>query len=114
MISTSPNKSCELDPIPTSLLKSFIEEVVHPICDVINESMQTGVFPEIFKTGIVTPLLKKTGLDPDNLKNYRPVSNLLFLSKVLERVVLRQVMAHMPKHDLLEPFQSAYRKGHST
>ena len=60
------------------------------------------------------PLLKKPGLDPENLKNYRPVSNLPFLSKVLEKVVLQQLLDHLESNNLLEPFQSAYRKGHCT
>ena len=114
MILSSPNKSCDLDPIPTGLLKACLEEIAQPICYLVNNSLRTGVFPEIFKTAIVTPLLKKTGLDTDNLRNYRPVSNLLFISKLLERVVLKQVRAHMLNHNLLEPFQSAYRQGHST
>ena len=60
------------------------------------------------------PLLKKSNLDPELLKNYRQVSNLPFLSKVLEHVVLTQLMTHLETHNLLEPFQSAYRKCHST
>ena len=58
--------------------------------------------------------LKKSNLDPELLKNYRPVSNLPFLSKVLERVVFTQLKTHLETHNLLEPFQSAYRKCHST
>ena len=58
--------------------------------------------------------LKKSNLDPENLKNYRPVSNLPFLSKLLERIVLSQLLHHLKTNHLLEPFQSAYRKSHST
>ena len=61
-----------------------------------------------FKQAIVKPLLKKAGLDENNFKKYRPVSNLLFLSKVLERIVLKQLLHHLDAHSLLEPFQSAY------
>ena len=67
-----------------------------------------------FKHAIVTPLLKKSNLDPNVLKHYRPVSNLPFLSKILERVVLRQLLDHLAQGDMLEPFQSAYRVFHST
>ena len=63
---------------------------------------------------MVTPLLKKASLDPDVPINYRPVSNLCFISKILENVVLRLLDDHKTVHDLYEPFQSAYRSGHST
>ena len=53
-------------------------------------------------------------LDPNCLRNYRPISNLPFLLKVLERIVLKQFLQHLEFHSLLEPFQSAYRKCHST
>ena len=59
------------------------------------------------------PLLKKTTLDPNILKNYRPVSNLPYLSKVLERVVAAQIQRYMDDNDLHNPFQSAYRPRHS-
>ena len=52
--------------------------------------------------------------DPNCLSNYRPVSNLPFLSKVLERIALKQFLQHLESHSLPEPFQSAYRKCHST
>ena len=57
---------------------------------------------------------KKITLDPDILKNYRPVSNLTFISKLIEKVVAKQIISHLTKHDLLEKFQSAYRPLHST
>ena len=62
----------------------------------------------------MTPLLKKTGLDQNDLKNFRPVSNLPFISKILEKVVLRQLQKHLNENNLLEQHQSAYRKNHST
>ena len=58
--------------------------------------------------------LPKMSLDPDDLKNYRPVSNLFFLSKVLERIVLSQLNEHLNHNNLLSPLQSAYRPSHST
>ena len=58
--------------------------------------------------------LKKASLDPNCLKHYRPVSSLPFLSKVLGRIVLKQFLQHLQSHRLLDPFQSAYRKCHST
>ncbi|WP_419629894.1 RNA-directed DNA polymerase, partial [Thiolapillus sp.] len=60
------------------------------------------------------PLLKKASLDPNNLKNFRPVSNLSFMSKVTEKVVLQQLLAYLTEHKLICPSQSAYRPHHST
>ena len=80
----------------------------------VNHSLLTGEFPLIFKTVIVKPLLKKTSLDSEDLKNYRPISNLSFMSKVLEKVVLSQILQHINSNNLLSDFQSAYRPHHST
>ena len=79
-----------------------------------HKSLSCSVVPQCFKHALVKPLLKKANLDPNCLSNYRPVSNLPFLSKVLERIVLKQFLQHLESHSLLEPFQSAYRKCHST
>jgi len=62
----------------------------------------------------VKHILKKPGLDANDLRNFRPVSNLPFVSKILERVVLLQLQSHLCANSLLEIRQSAYRKYHST
>ena len=66
------------------------------------------------KKALVTPLLKKPTLDCETLKNYRPVSNLSFVSKLTERVVSQQLSEHMDQNKLHAPVQSAYRPLHST
>src|SRR5277367_3692247 len=81
------NATCELDPIPTSLLKSCIDTLAEPITTLINLSLSEGAFPTIFKTAVVKPLLKKHSLPRDDLSSYRPISNLNFVSKVLERII---------------------------
>ena len=63
---------------------------------------------------MIPPILKKQGLDADSMKSYRPVSNIPFLAKVMERVVASRLTNHLTEHGLHDPFQSAYRKGHST
>ena len=114
LISSSPSKSCVLDPIPTYLLKECLDTLLPTITHLINLSLQSCTVPDCFKTAAVTPLLKKASLDPNCLQNYRPVSNLPFLSKILEKVVLEQINNHKTANDLNEKFQSAYRKYHST
>ena len=91
VINGSPTKSCELDPIPTKLLKDCADTILPISTRIINLSLSSGNVPPSFKTALVRPLLKKPSLDHNILKNYRPVSNLTFLSKVLERIVLARI-----------------------
>ena len=114
IIMSSPHKTCSLDPIPTPLLVTHLDSLIEFITSVINESLQTGVVPSIFKHALVIPLLKKLNLSPEELKNFRPVSNLPFLSKVLEKVVLVQLKTHLIENSLYELYQSAYRQFHNT
>ena len=109
-----PTKNCSLGPISTVLLKQCLPGLVPTIACIVNKSLSTGTVPLIFKQAIVKPLLKRPGLDPNILKHYRPVSNLPFLSKVLERVVLGQLQEHLSCNQLPDVNQSACRKGHST
>ena len=108
LVSRMHKTSCELDSIPASLFNDCIDELIPVITMVINTSLATGIVPLSMKHALVKPLLKKPKLDPECLKNYRPVSNLPFLSKVLERIMLEQLLTNLEQHDLLEQFQSAY------
>ena len=101
-------------PIPTSLMKQCLNDVVPLATVIINISLSTGSVPKQLKQPVVIPLLKKPGLDTNDLKHFRPVANLPFLSKVLEKIVLRQFQKHLSDNSLLEMHQSAYRKDHST
>ena len=78
--------------------------------------MQAGIFPSSHKHAFVLPRIKKTTLDPDSQRcSYRPISNLSFISKVVERVVARRLMSHITTHSLLPSRQSAaYRRFHYT
>ena len=114
IIIASPTKSCPLDPMPTHLLKRVAGVLAPSLSLIVNLSLNNGVFPEAFKLAHVIPLLKKPSLDPDTLSNYRPVSNLVFISKLLERVVALRMNEFLSLFELLPPFQSAYRSYHST
>ncbi len=115
LISSSSSSTCSLDPIPTKLVKSECLEVLLPIITkLIDKSLQRGEFPTDYKIAHVCPLLKKSSLDRNELKNYRPVSNLSFISKLIEKAVASQLNQHLAENNLMEEFQSAYRKGHST
>ena len=114
IIISSPPKSCCLDPIPTPLLMKHLDSTVGTITSIINESLSSGSMPDSFKHAGVRPLLKKQNMPSNELKNYRPVSNLPFLSKILEKVVLSQLEVHFLKYNLLDSHQSAYREFHNT
>ena len=103
-----------LDPIPTHLLKANLSSLVPVIADIVNVSIATGVFPSAFKKALVTPLLKKTTLDANDVKNYRPVSNLCCVFKIVEKVVALRFSKHLSDKDLYEQMQSAYRPNHNT
>jgi len=107
------DKTCPLDPVPTKLLKQC--QVLMPFLTVfINLSLRTGTVPDRLKLAIIVPLLKKLLLDPEILSNFRPVSKLSFISKLIEKVVHLQFTSHLITNKLLDKFQSAYKDGHST
>ncbi|XP_078363787.1 uncharacterized protein LOC144648005 [Oculina patagonica] len=113
LITASTKKSCPLDPIPTKLLTECIDVLLPPITKIINHSLDSGYFPRTWKCALVRPLLKKDGLPPV-FKNYRPVSNLAFISKLVETVVAKQLQYYLNCNNLFPVFQSAYRQNHST
>lgn len=110
-ILSSTKKSCPLDPIPTTLLVKHLDELLPSVTRIINLSLDTGYFPDQWKLALVRPLLKKDGLEPV-LKNYRPVSNLQYISRLVETVVARQLQKSLK--NLFPVYQSAYRHHHST
>ena len=112
-ILNSAPKSCELDPISSKLLIEYIDSILPSLTDLFNSSLASGIFPQCFKSDLVTPILKKRCLDHNDL-NYRPVSNLCFIAKILEKLVLSQVSSDLNSHNLFNTCQSAYRPGHST
>ena len=107
------NKTCKLDHIPTQVLKRILLIMLGTITDIVNISLSTGSFACNCKMAIVKPLLKKPGLDLEK-KNYRPVSNLSFLSKLVEQCMVKQLLQHCEYNHLILDFQSAYRANYST
>ena len=114
LISSSENKQCLLDSIPTFLLKLCFNELGPIITNLVNLSLSEGIFPSSFKQALVQPLLKKPSLSTDDLNNFRPISNLNFISKILEKVVASRIQSHLSSNSLSSSFQSAYRIFHST
>ena len=96
----SASKSCDLDLIPMNILKALLDILIKPLTTIINLFLESGTFPLSFKEAHVTPLLKKSNLPVNNLKNYRPVSNLSFISKIIEKVVSNRLQAHINSNKL--------------
>jgi hypothetical protein len=113
IIKDSKPTTCLSDPIPSTLVKDNISLLLPLITRIVNNSLNLGMFSLHWKTAYVSPLLKKEGL-PNICKNYRPVSNVAFLSKIVEKCALKQFRAHMDKYELLPSYQSAYRTHYST
>ena len=114
LILKSAPKTCQLDPIPTRLLVECLDTPLPSLTALVNSSLSSGIFPEVFKTALDTQLLKKKSLAQNELKNYRPVSSLSFVCKIIEKLVLSQLSDHLSANNLYNRFQSAYRPGHST
>ncbi|XP_058023921.1 uncharacterized protein LOC131190598, partial [Ahaetulla prasina] len=106
--------TCLLDPCPSWLVLATREVTRGWLQGIINASLVEGVFPAALKEAVVRPLLKKPSLDPAILGNYRPVSNLRFVAKVVESVVAWQLPQYLDEAVYLDPFQSGFRPGHST
>ena len=108
------DKTCVLDPLPANQLRDDISSIVSVITMTTNISLDETVMPRPLKHAIVRQSLKKPSLNKDILSNYRPVSNLTQLSKVIEKVVALRIITHVSDQQMVGCFQSAYRKKHST
>ena len=102
---SSQDKSCDLDPLPTKLLKSCLDILLTPITNIVNLSLES--FPNVLKVSHITPLLKKPSLSKDDMKNYGPVSKLNFISKISEKIISNRIRSHLDKNNLSNPNQSA-------
>jgi len=107
-----PKPSAGNDDFSMKLLKDCVTELLTPITYLINLSLSEGCFPDVYKTAIIKPVLKKS--DPEILDNYRPISILPAVSKVLERVVADQLIRFLEDHDLFFKNQYGFRKNRST
>jgi len=114
LLSRMPAKHCALDPAPTWIVKRAAGVLAPIFSAMCNISLQTGELPDFQKQAIVFPRLKKPTLDADDINSYRPISNLSFISKLVERVVASRFVAHAEYNKLFPSRQSAYRRHHST
>jgi len=119
-VQAMPDSQCSGDPVSTHDLKSSIDMLAPFLVELFNRSLLHQLrspVPTAFKAAYITPLLNKPDLDPADVQSYRPISNLSFVSKLLERLVARQLLDYLhylSASKLLSDLQSAYRAHHST
>ena len=108
LLTASAASTATLDGIPPRILKSFPKKLSAVVLNLIRFSLEKGIFFHALKQEIVKPHIKIGNLDPEDLANYRPISNLSYTSKLLERSALKQVTVHPESNALFFAFQSAY------
>ena len=111
-ITRMSSKTCALDIIPTTRLKEVLGTILPSITHIVNKSLTQGQFYTDWKEALVKPLVKSRILGT-TMTNYRPVRNLQFISKIVEKVTLDQFTQHCNRNSLLPSYQSAYRQYHS-
>ena len=111
-IREAPPKHSELDLILTTLLTQLTDAVEPIITKIVNTSLQSGNFSINLKETLLQPLLKEPRLELI-FKNFRPVSNLSYLFKLIKHIVCKKIIAHAEETGNLEDLQSAYRANHS-
>ena len=114
ILSSMPSKTSPLDIFPAEFLKSCSDVFGQVIAILANKSFREGRFPTYFKSAQISPLLKKPGLDGEVVGNYRPISNLSTVSKILERLFLARLRDHLDHSPNINRKQSAFKIHHST
>ena len=112
-IQNLPSKnSCGLDGISSKLIKIIEPAIIKPLTLLINQVLNTGIFPDELKIAKVIPLFKKD--DPKLLKNYRPISLLPTISKVVEKIIFTQLSTYFYENKLIFDNQYGFRPKLST
>jgi len=106
-------KPCILDPLQATQQGQHFDLLLPIILKIVNLSLESGYFPSSLKPAALSPLLKKANLDHEVLANYRPISNLKVISKIIEKVVAVRLQKYLESNQLNEPLQSAYKPFHS-
>ena len=106
------SKSCVLGPLPARL-PPLMDDLLPVICKIVNLSLESGYMPPTLKKAVLSPTLKKPALDHEEFANFRPISNLKMVSKLIEKVVSSCLIGYLDENNLQELFQSAYKRYHS-
>ena len=108
-------KCSQEDPLPVPVLTTYIDTLLPIWVEIVNFSLKVGSM-DVLKSAVILPLIKEltSTTDTDDFKNYRPVSNLVFIGKLIERVVDIRLQQHLERNHLLIDQQFGYKKSHST
>ena len=112
LLSINPKCSTGEDNLESFFIRLAAPLIAESLTYIFNLSISSGKFPLLWKSTHVTPLFK--GGDRDNLDNYRPISKLPCLAKVLETLINNQLKRFLSAHSVLSPHQSGFRANHST
>jgi len=110
--SLKKNKATGVDNLPAQMLKDCADSIAKPLQHIVNLSLQTGTVPTEWKTAKIVPIYKSGNMS--KVENYRPISVLPVLSKVLEKAVHNQLSTYLEQNELLNKFQFGYRSKRST
>lgn len=114
VIKSLPLKSStDIDGLSTYIIKLIADAIIEPLTFIINLSFQTGIVPKRMKSAKVIPIYKNKG-DPKNADNYRPISLLPTLSKIIEKIVYLQMTSYIDKHKLIYTKQYGFLKNSNT
>ena len=111
IVKSLKSTTCGADPMSSKLIKWHLDVLLPLITRMVDYSLTAGVFSGSWKTSIIKPLLKKEGMDRV-LKNYRPVNNLSYVSKIVEKVMLLRFNNHCEMNNLIPDYVSAFRSGY--
>ena len=112
VIKSIKTNACGADKISAYFLKLCIDHIAKPIADIVNKSFEAGVFPSRWKMALVKPLPKVN--IPSGPSDFRPISLLPAISKIMEKIAVKQMIEHLKSKMLLDKHQSAYKRNHST
>ena len=112
VITNLKNTKEELDHLPVTLFKEYYCLFIDTICNLVNASFESGIFPEKLKVARVIPVYKKE--DRENITNYRPISMLSFMSKIYEKLIYSRLIKFFNHHNILYDLQFGFRSGTST
>ena len=101
-------KTCGLDPLSASVVTKCLPSLLPVITDIVNFSLDEAFIPNSLKTALIILLLKTTNLNAEDFKNLHPVSNLPFISKLIEKLVAAQLVQYIDENNLGEKLQSAH------
>ena len=114
LIHSSCLKTCSLDPLPAPIIKGCADILLPVLTRMINMLIETATVPVQRKEAMIRSKLKSESLDHEVYANFRPISNMKFISKMIEKAVSDQLTNYLKANGLAESLQSAYKSFHST